>query len=729
MNERSSLITKGIAGKMIKVFVIFALVMGLTFLVVFGIQLGALQLVLRADETDQLQLVAGLSKESLTSVIEENLRARIKWAADKTDDELWKAGHAMKTLQNQVADIFRHPNNYARRSIHPPRKEDAGVPSLQLICPNGYENIRPEAMEKAERLANIEPLLREYLIQDDYNVDIGVATMDGLVLDMDRLADKKIMEDGSILSLDCTEQIWYKGAIERGEVYFYPIHSIFFDFDEVAYAAPVYVDNELVAVLQGSLKTELFTELLEGRNFGKTGFTVLISDKGQLVCTPRETGELGKDIDLEHDLRTIVNPQLKEVISKGLSGETGVSIVTVDGEEYYAAYGYMRSYGWEQIIFVSVKEVMEPSDELLAQLNDVSVRVMREQNAEFSKSVLVAIILLIIILVIGIIIVSGMARKRARPLAGMADQVRQLSGDNMSFDVKDEYKTGDEIQVLAESFGALTHKMKDYINEMVTIMSEKERVNTELSLATKIQADMLPSKFPAFPDRSEFNIYASMTPAKEVGGDFYDFFFAGDDLLAMVMADVSGKGVPAAMFMMMAKTMIQSQLVAHYDAKTVLENVNNIICSNNREKMFVTVWVGILDLKTGVMTASNAGHEYPIFKEPGGRFEIIKDKHGFVIGGKRNMKYTNYEMEMKPGSKLFVYTDGVPEAMNSQGELFGMERTVSALNAAPDSSPEEILANVDNTVREFVGTAEQFDDLTMLCIEYYGPEGPIKEKA
>ncbi|MBR5338078.1 MAG: SpoIIE family protein phosphatase [Lachnospiraceae bacterium] len=729
MNERSSLITKGIAGKMIKVFVIFALVMGLTFLTVFGIQLGALQLVLRADETDQLQLVAGLSKESLTSVIEENLRARIKWAADKTDDEFWKAGHVMKTLQNQVADIFRHPENYARRSIHPPRAEDAGVPSLQLLCPNGYENIRPEAMEKAERLANLEPLLREFLIKNDYNVDIGVATMDGLALDMDRLADKKIMEDGSIISLDCTEQIWYKGAIERGEVYFYPIHSIFFGFDEVAYAAPVYVDNELVAVLQGSLKTELFTELLEGRNFGKTGFTVLISDKGQLVCTPRETGELGKDIDLEQDLRTVVNPQLKEVISKGLSGETGVSIVTVDGEEYYAAYGYMRSYGWEQIIFVSVKEVMEPTDELLAQMNDVSVNVMKEQNSEVSKSALIAMIILIIILAAGIIIVSETAKRRALPLAGMADQVHQLSGDNMTFEVKDEYKTGDEIQVLAESFGALTHKMKDYVNEMVTIMSEKERVNTELSLATKIQADMLPSKFPAFPDRSEFNIYASMTPAKEVGGDFYDFFFAGDDRLAMVMADVSGKGVPAAMFMMMAKTMIQSQLVAHYDAKTVLENVNNIICSNNREKMFVTVWVGILDLKTGVMIASNAGHEYPIFKEPGGRFEIIKDKHGFVIGGKKNMKYTNYEIEMKPGSKLFVYTDGVPEAMNSQNELFGMERTVNALNMVPDSSPEEILAGVDNAVRDFVGGAEQFDDLTMLCIEYYGPEGPIKEKA
>ena len=720
MNRKRSLIPTGMAGRMVKSFIIFGFVVGFFLLAIFATTLGVLQVVMRSDEEGQQQMVAGRSEESLTAIIEENLKARISWSADKTADQLWIAAHDIKMLQGQVSDIFRHPENYARRSVHPPRKEDAGVPALQLLCPNGYENISPAAMEWAERLANLEPLFREYLLKNDYNVDIGVVTTDGVTLDMDKLSEFKIMEDGKVVSLDVKEQIWYKGAIERGEVFFYPIHSVFYDFEEVVYAAPVYVDNNLVAILQGSLKTDIFTEMLEGRSLGKSGYTVMISDKGQLVCSPRATGELGKDTDLETDLRTIVNPGLGEVINKGLKGETGVSRVTVDGEEYYAAYAYMKTCGWEQIIFVSVKEVMEPTNEMISQMNDASIQVMKDQNAEVLKSAAIAIAVLLIVLGTGIVIVSEMAKKLAMPLADIAEQVQKISGDNMSFEVKDEYKTGDEIQVLAESFEALTDKMKNYVNEIVTIMSEKERVNTELSLATKIQADMLPSNFPAFPDRTEFNIYASMTPAKEVGGDFYDFFFAGDDLLAMVMADVSGKGVPAAMFMMMAKTMIQSQLVAHYDARVVLENVNNIICSNNREKMFVTVWVGILDLNTGVMTASNAGHEYPIFKEPDGRFEILKDKHGFVIGGKKNMKYTNYEIQMKPGSKLFVYTDGVPEAMNSSRELFGMERTVAALNAAAYLPAEDILANVEKEVRDFVGEAEQFDDLTMLCIEFFG---------
>ncbi len=263
---------------------------------------------------------------------------------------------------------------------------------------------------------------------------------------------------------------------------------------------------------------------MEGRNIGESGFTVVISDKGQLACSSRETGELGKDVGPKVDIRSVVNPELKNVIDKGLSGESGVSIVTVDGEEYYAAYGYMRSYKWMQIIFVSENELMEPASGLLTRMKDVSVRVMRDQNTEVMKSLLIAIMLLLIILGVSIIFISQIAKKRDLPLSSMADQVKKLSGDNLSFEVKDEYKTGDEIQALAESFGAFTGKMNNYINEIVNIMSEKERVNTELSLANKIQADVLPCEFPAFPDRTEFDIYASMTPAKEVGGDFYDFF-------------------------------------------------------------------------------------------------------------------------------------------------------------------------------------------------------------
>ncbi|MBE7072020.1 MAG: hypothetical protein E7383_04615 [Ruminococcaceae bacterium] len=253
---------------------------------------------------------------------------------------------------------------------------------------------------------------------------------------------------------------------------------------------------------------------------------------------------------------------------------------------------------------------------------------------------------------------------------------------------------------------------------------EKERLDTELTMATRIQAETLPNIFPAFPERDDFNIYASMNPAKEVGGDFYDFFLIDDTHLGLVMADVSGKGIPAALFMMVSKILIQNIAMMGNSPAEVLQYVNNQLCTNNPEEMFVTVWYGCLDLETGVLKAANAGHEYPILKNADDSFELFKDKHGFVIGGMEGVKYKQYEMQMQPGSKLFIYTDGVPEATNASNEMFGTERLVHALRMAENKTPKQILEQVDSIVKDFVKDAPQFDDLTMLCLEYVGQKSP-----
>ena len=241
----------------------------------------------------------------------------------------------------------------------------------------------------------------------------------------------------------------------------------------------------------------------------------------------------------------------------------------------------------------------------------------------------------------------------------------------------------------------------------------------ELNMAKEIQASMLPSIFPAFPNRKEFDLYASMDPAKEVGGDFYDFFMIDDDQLGVVIADVSGKGVPAALFMMISKTIVQNYAKLGINAAEVLTKANEALCDNNKMEMFVTVWIGILELSTGKMICSSAGHEYPaIFHD--GKFELFKDKHGFVLGGLEVAKYKPYEIQLDKGDKIFVYTDGVPEATNANNELFGAERMIDALNSNVEADPEETLRIVRASVDEFVGNAEQFDDLTMVCLEYRG---------
>ena len=280
-----------------------------------------------------------------------------------------------------------------------------------------------------------------------------------------------------------------------------------------------------------------------------------------------------------------------------------------------------------------------------------------------------------------------------------------------------------ELGQLSEDVADLTKEIDTYTNHIMEITSEKERIETELDLARQIQASMLPSSFPPYPDRNEFLIYASMDPAKEVGGDFYDFQLIDDDHLCMVIADVSGKGIPAALFMMASKIILSNYAKAGKSPARILMDANDDISNNNKLEMFVTVWLGILEISTGKLTAANAGHEYPVWKRPDGGFELIKDKHGFVIGGMEGMKYTEYEMQLEPGSKLFVYTDGVPEATNAENELFGTDRMISALNEGASEEPEQILRHVRSAVDEFVQDAEQFDDLTMLCIEYDGPTG------
>ena len=316
-----------------------------------------------------------------------------------------------------------------------------------------------------------------------------------------------------------------------------------------------------------------------------------------------------------------------------------------------------------------------------------------------------------------------------RPLKDVQKNIRLYHSEKDSRAVVhnlERVRPHNEIGQLSEDVSALATEMDDYMNRIERISAERERVKTELHTATQIQASMLPCIFPPFPERTEFDIYASMDPAREVGGDFYDFFLIDDDHLCMVIADVSGKGVPAALFMMASKIILSNNAKMGKSPAQILADTNSAICQNNREEMFVTVWIGILELSTGKLTAANAGHEYPVLRQPDGQFELMHDKHGFVIGGMEGMKYKEYELTLRPGTKLFVYTDGVPEATNADKELFGTERMLAALNQDTAAGPETALRNVRRAVDDFVQEAEQFDDLTMLCMEYRKPETQTK---
>ena len=322
------------------------------------------------------------------------------------------------------------------------------------------------------------------------------------------------------------------------------------------------------------------------------------------------------------------------------------------------------------------------------------------------------------IILAAVVMLTLIARRMvSRPIARLTESVQGFVSESGVMKTTLELHTGDEMQTLSEAFGKMVRDIDRYTKNLALVVAEKERIGAELSVAKNIQASMLPSIFPAFPEREELDIYATMTPAKEVGGDFYDFFLVDDDRLAIVMADVSGKGVPAALFMVIAKTLLKNMAQTGRSPKDVLDKVNNQLCEGNEAEMFVTVWLGILEISTGMLTCANAGHEYPVIKRAGGDYELIKDKHGFVLAGMEGSRYKEYELHMDPGDRLFLYTDGVAEATNSNNELYGTERMLEALNNNKNVSCEKLLYNIKEDIDSFVKEAPQFDDITMLSLE------------
>ena len=349
--------------------------------------------------------------------------------------------------------------------------------------------------------------------------------------------------------------------------------------------------------------------------------------------------------------------------------------------------------------------------------------VMRERYAFLFSMLMFAALLMAIAVAVTFLLMRKMA---TRPLSMLSKATLGFADRGEGFTQEDvidlPIRSQDEIGDLYQEIRSMQSRMVEYMQNLTRVTAERERIGAELNIATQIQADMLPRIFPPFPDRYEFDIFATMDPAKEVGGDFYDFFLIDKEHLGLVMADVSGKGVPAALFMVIAKTLIKNRAQMGGGPAETLRYVNDQLCEGNDAELFVTVWFAILDLQTGRGVAANAGHEHPVLRRENGKFELVLYRHSPAVATLAGMKFREHEFEMHPGDTLFVYTDGVPEATNAGNELFGTDRMLDALNREADAAPETLLRNVRKDLDDFVGDAPQFDDITMLGLHYRGPE-------
>lgn len=427
-----------------------------------------------------------------------------------------------------------------------------------------------------------------------------------------------------------------------------------------------------------------------------TGIYIIDADKTETGC-PTGTWD-------------IIYPQNYEAMKHP---ENGFEAYITDTEEY----GWLCSAG---------AAVLDDSGKAVAHVfTDISMEsVMADRQAFLMRLCAILIGITTVITLALIKVVNAALVKPINSLASAASSYVEAKeeGEVSALALLDIH-TGDEVENLSHALKRMERDINGYIENLTHVTAEKERIGAELSVATHIQASMLPCIFPAFPNRREFDIYATMTPAKEVGGDFYDFFLVDDDHLAVVIADVSGKGVPAALFMVIAKTLIKDHTQSGKPPEEVFTEVNRQLCEANDENLFVTAWMGVLEISTGKLVYVNAGHNPPVIGRKNGETEFLRSRPGFVLAGLDFTKYRAGSLELMPGDLLYLYTDGVTEAMNTAQELYGEERLKRTLDANVSAAPEEIFKAVKKDLDDFVADAPQFDDITMLAMRYLGREG------
>ncbi len=722
------LVIGGIESKILNLILLTGVLIALAFLAVTGYQRRMLTSLKVETSTRQQESISQITDAVMDQVVRENIARITQMQAAETNETFRRLELRVRVVSEYVEKLLADPESYLPAPYSPPDPALDGVLSVQATYAAGVDPEDPAISARMGLIANAGDLMLSLL--EAYETDnICIGLEEGCMLSVNSLSGGWAWEDGTPVRFDPRGRYWYKAAQQAGELTFTEVEIDRATGDLcVTCTQPVYgPDGELLAVVSGDLFLNQMQQTVRD-SAADGGFMAVINQSGHVILSPEEEGIFRVQNSANAaDLRRSENEALAALVSDALRGNTDVRRVMIDGESCYAVGAPLETVGWTMIAVFSEEAASQPSRMLrqsYVEIEEEATSLYREKSEDSKRTIIVLLTVLMCIFCASAIIIG---KRIVKPLNNITRRISELREGDLEFKMDNAYRTGDEIQVLAESFAAISHKTVQYVEQVRQVTAEKERIGTELALATRIQADMLPNIYPAFPDRTDFDIYAVMDPAKEVGGDFYDFFLVDDDHLCMVMADVSGKGVPAALFMMASRIILANNAKSGKSPAQILTDTNATICANNREEMFVTVWLGILELSTGILTAANAGHEYPILKTPSGSFELYKDKHGFVIGGMDGVKYREYTLNLEPGARLFLYTDGVPEATDDMENLFGTERMLAALNSEPDASPEGVLKNMRRAVDDFVGTAEQFDDLTMLCLHYTGQEKEKKE--
>ncbi len=693
---------------------------------------------LAVDEMETLGNGVGRAGANFTQILMEYQQKKTlgdlaKDRADFLNSRLNLIRSDVEILSRTMTKIVSNPADYKPIKLLDPRFDEVkNFDPYIIYSPETYLNgMTPETLPESLRreieiASNIGNILRPMSLSfAEYKSSFNVGSRKGYFLGVTlypEVSGALDFQNADIYQYDCRERPWYINAINANA----PVFSDLFsnndatdNYQAMSCSAPYYDRDGVSGVVSiGVSVTDIYNAINETA-VGKNGFSFVLNSKGEVIFSSQKSGSLvatsgGGDLRGNHE------ETLADAAKKMVDGQNGIVPVTVDGEHYFLAFAPMKDIGWSFATLTLRKEILETAEVsrnyFLDQIGAFIIRL----KEKFFLTTFAALFFLAGFLYFMYSTSKDFSQRLTKPLHILSEGVREITSGNL--DKKLDIKTGDEIEHLATSFNAMTDDLKNYMANLTKVTAERERIATELNVATDIQNGMLPKDFPS---RADFELLATMTPAKEVGGDFYDFYFLDETHLAITVADVSGKGIPAALFMVISKTILQNFTVSTHNSTSLAEVVaaaNDKLCASNEAMMFVTAFIGVLDLETGDFTFVNAGHNPPVvYRAEENRCEFLDVKKNFVLGPMDEIPFVEQKINFKRGDLIFIYTDGVTEALNVAEEEYLPDRLIAFMNKTDCRADlQTLLKNIRGDVAKHVGEAPQSDDITLFALRFKG---------
>ena len=698
-------------------------------LMLFGYSMHGLQELLKDEGREIEEVVAESVGDSAKKRTRAWLKSAVENEANHIDRELAVNSADVELLADSMTMMLQSRDKYGARQLVNDREVAdivSGTPYLHYSPQLAAEGVGQELVAEIDRAANfvdmLVPMGKSYW---GCRTSFVVASRKGYSICLDVLPGEPGQSiypspearTAFLEKYDARQRPWYRAAQAKGENVFTDVFMGEKGFLALSFATPYYDEEGFAGVISINGSIEDLQSQVKQVSIGRTGISFCLDDKGRVVLSSVGEGLLAPNIQ-GADLRENSEPTLAEAARRMTVGESDVVKVLVGGQEYYLAFAPMQIVGWSFGALIGRDEVLAPAQEVVALVHDEMKDFYDVLNQDFAW-VAGKVLLLLGLLSLAAFFTSGaLADRILRPIRALAEGVQEIAEGNL--DKKLEIYTGNEVEELADCFNEMTEDLKDHVQRLSQAAAEEERTRTELEVAARIQAGLLPAPLKPAAQAGRFDLSAFMQPAKEVGGDLYDFYFLDEDLLAITVADVSDKGVPAALFMVMAKTLLKDQVLlrrAERDLARAVAEANDALAQSNTTFMFVTAFVGILHLPTGKFIYVNAGHNPPLLCR-GGRAEYLPKARNPMLGVRGGMVFGAETLTLQPGDSLFLYTDGVTEAMNAEGGFFGEPRLQDTLSVRPGWGAGEQLATVLEAVSSFVGEASQSDDITMLALAY-----------